>query len=86
MAMALRAGNAHDKMGEVQRRHWNEAARSNAVGADFEPTLARFIARAPGAIAEVQAQLPANFPAQVSDSIFQGILRQVGVLQGQAWR
>src|SRR5690606_19616726 len=38
MAMAIRAGNAHYKMIEIQRRHWNEAAKKNAMGNDFEPT------------------------------------------------
>ncbi|MES3023812.1 MAG: type II toxin-antitoxin system HipA family toxin [Pseudomonadota bacterium] len=84
MAMAVRAGNAHYKMGEISRRHWNAAAKSNAVGADFEPTIERFIGRAQQAIAEVAAQLPDNFPAHVSDSIFEGVLRQVSALQRQA--
>lgn len=84
MAMAVRAGNAHYKMAEILRRHWNDTAKANSVGANFEPTIERFIARAPQAIADVQAQLPANFPARVSDSIFEGILRQVSALQRQA--
>lgn len=84
MAMAVRAGNAHYKMGEILRRHWNDTAKSNAVGANFEPTIERFIGRAPQAIAEVQAQLPENFPARVSDTIFEGVMRQVRALQRQA--
>lgn len=84
MAMAVRAGNAHYKMGEILRRHWNDTAKSNAVGANFEPTIERFIGRAQQAIAEVQAQLPNNFPAQVSDTIFEGVMRQVRTLQRQA--
>jgi serine/threonine-protein kinase HipA len=83
MAMAVRAGNAHYKMGEIQRRHWNGAAKSNAVGTDFEALIERFIGRAPQAIAEVQAQLPENFPAQVSNSIFDGLMSQVRALQRQ---
>ena len=84
IAMAVRAGNAHYKMDEISRRHWNDTAKSNAVGMNFEPTIERFIRRAPEAIAKVQAQLPENFPAHVSDSIFGGILRQVRTLQRQA--
>lgn len=84
MAMAVRAGNAHYRMAEILRRHWNDTAKSNAVGTNFEATIERFIQRAPQAIAEVQAQLPDNFPARVSDCIFDGVMRQVGALQRQA--
>ena len=84
MAMAVRAGNAHYKMSEILRRHWNATAKAHAVGSDFETTIDRFITRAPGAIAEVQAQLPKDFPAQVSDSIFEGVLKQAEMLRRQA--
>ena len=83
MAMALRAGNAHYKMGEIMRRHWNEVAKANALGPDFESTINDFIARAPKAVAAVQAELPRDFPAQVSDSIFEGVLKQVEALRRQ---
>lgn len=83
MAMAVRAGNAHYKMGEIMRRHWNDTAKANAVGADFEPAIRRFIAHAPKAIDEVQAQLPNDFPAQVSDTIFEGLLKQADTLRRQ---
>ncbi len=83
MAMAVRAGNTHYKMSEILRRHWNATAKANAVGADFEATMVRLLALAPKAIAEVQAQLPDDFPAQVSDTIFEGVLRQAESLRRQ---
>jgi serine/threonine-protein kinase HipA len=83
MAMALRASNAHYRIAEMQRRHWNDMARRNAVGSDFEATIERFIARAPAAIEEVAAQLPADFPASVADPIFEGIRSQVAALERQ---
>ena len=83
MAMALRAGNGHYRMAEIQRRHWNEAARRNALGLDFEAVIERFIARAPAALAEVAAQLPVDFPAAVSEPVFNGILSQLAALQRQ---
>ena len=83
MAMALRAGNGHYRMAEIQRRHWNEVARRHALGVDFEAVIERFIARAPAALAEVAAQLPADFPASVSEPVFSGILSQLAVLQRQ---
>lgn len=83
MAMAVRGTNAHYKMAEVRRRHWNATARSNAVGSDFEETINRFILRAPGAIEEVLAQLPNDFPKDVSEPVFEGILGQVRALEQQ---
>jgi serine/threonine-protein kinase HipA len=83
MAMALRAGNGHYRMAEIKRRHWNEAARRNALGLDFEAVIERFIARAPAALAEVAAQLPVDFPAAVSEPVFNGILSQLAALQRQ---
>ncbi len=83
LAMAVRAGNAHYKIGEILRRYWNNMAKTNAVGSDFEQTIERFVKRAPQAIAEVQAQLPDSFPAQVSDRIFEGVMRQIRTLQQQ---
>lgn len=83
MAMAVRAGNTHYKMSEILRRHWNATAKANAVGADFEATMDRFLSHAPEAIAEVQAQLPDDFPIQVSDTIFEGVLRQAELLRRQ---
>ena len=84
MAMAVLAGNNHYKMGEILRRHWNATAKTNAVGTDLEALIDRYTALAPKAVAEVQAQLPDDFPAQVSDAIFEGVLRQAELLRRQA--
>ena len=56
---------------------------TSVVGTDFEATIERFIALAPKAIAQVQAQLPKDFPAQVSDTIFDGVLKQADALRRQ---
>jgi serine/threonine-protein kinase HipA len=84
MAMAVRASNAHYKMNEIERRHWNEVAKRNAVGSDFEEVILQFIAKTPAALAQVASWLPAEFPANVADPIFEGILRQVRALERQA--
>jgi serine/threonine protein kinase HipA of HipAB toxin-antitoxin module len=50
MAMTLRAENAHYRMGEIQRRHWNAVAKANAIGSGFEQvidTFIRFVPRNP---------------------------------------
>ena len=81
MAMSVRAANSHYKMGEILPRHWNATAKANAVGSDFEATMERFSTLAPQAVDAVQAQLPRNFPAQVSDPIFDGVLKQAALLR-----
>lgn len=84
MAMAVRGTNAHYKMSEIQRRHWSAVAKHNAVGSDFEEVIMNFIAKTPAVLAHVSSQLPVEFPAHVSDPIFEGILRQVRALERQA--
>jgi serine/threonine-protein kinase HipA len=76
LAMAVRGKNAHYKVAEVQRRHWNQVAKDNALGEDFEPVIQQFIAKAPGALDAVASRLPADFPAAVSEPIFSGVLKQ----------
>jgi serine/threonine-protein kinase HipA len=83
MAMAVRSKNAHYRMIDIQRRHWNAVAKQNAVGPDFEEVIQQFIDIASRAISAVSAELPKEFPAQVCDPIFEGILRQVRQLQNQ---
>ena len=80
MAMSVRAGNSHYKMSEILRRHWNATAKANALGSDFEPKIEQFLTCAPQAVEAVQAQLPGDFPSQVSDAIFEGILKQARLL------
>lgn len=81
MAMALRTKNVHYRMAEIQRRHWNEVAKANAVGADFEAAIQRVIAITPEVIESVSKGLPAGFPTVVSEKIFVGLLNQVKQLQ-----
>jgi len=64
-------------MAEIQRRHWNAVAKRNAMGADFEQHIERFISATPQALDAVAAQLPKGFPDAVSHPIFEGIKAQV---------
>lgn len=84
MAMAIRTGNTHYKMFEIQRRHWNEVAKRNAVGNDFESTLKRLVENTDAALNTVNALLPQGFPDNVADPIFEGIRRQVRYLETSA--
>jgi len=81
LAMALRTKNAHYRMAEIQRRHWNEVAKTNALGSDFEAVIQRFVANTPEVIESVSKELPAGFPTIVSERIFNGLLEQVNRLK-----
>ncbi len=77
LAMAVRTKNAHWKMGDILRRHWLELGiRHGVVAADGRPVQAvldDLVAQTPGALAQVRAQLPPGFPAEVADSILAGV-------------
>jgi serine/threonine-protein kinase HipA len=77
LAMAVRAGNTHYRMADIQRRHWNGVAKANGMGADFEPVIERFITQTPVVVQAVSARLPAGFPSAVSEAIFNGLLAQI---------
>ena len=80
LAMALRTKNVHYRMDEIQRRHWNEVAKTNALGPDFEGVINKITAMTPSVIETVALQLPADFPGRVSGPIFDGLLAQVNRL------
>ncbi len=76
LAMAVRANNAHYRMAHIQRRHWNEVAKSNGVGSALEPVMHQFITQIPRVLEAVSARLPAGFPTGVSEPIFNGLFAQ----------
>ncbi len=84
LAMALRTKNVRYRMAEIQRRHWNEVAKANALGSDFEAVIQRLAAITPEVIESVSKELPAGFPTVVSERIFGGLLDQVNRLEAGA--
>ena len=76
LAMALHAKNAHYRIAEIQRRLWNEVARANALGTDFEAVIGQVVGMTPAVIESAAALLPAGFPAAVSERIFAGLKAQ----------
>ncbi len=77
LAMAVRAKNAHWKKKDILRRHWLElGTRHGIVTSDGRPAQAvidDLVARTPEALAQVRAQLPPGFPAEVAASILAGV-------------
>lgn len=76
LAMAVDGRNRHYLIDGIRRRHWNETAKRNALGLDFEPVIADVLAALPAVLDRVAAELPADFPAQVDGPIFDGMTAQ----------
>jgi serine/threonine-protein kinase HipA len=80
LAMAVRSKNTHYQLARIQTRHWRALAeRSGAEGA--WPAMQALVARVPAAIDAVQAQIamtqPAGFPQRMTESIVDGLKKQV---------
>lgn len=77
MAMSVRSKNAHRKMREILPRHWVAMGESEGVvteqGEGPQALLSELAEKTPGVIATVRAQLPADFPMHVAESIFDGL-------------
>lgn len=72
LAMAIRGRNAHWKLADIQPRHWDVIAKLAGLG-DAQALRAQLIDAVPSVIARVEAQLPPQFPEQVSSAIFDGM-------------
>jgi serine/threonine-protein kinase HipA len=81
MAMALVGKNRHYGFETIVRRHFNTTARRCGLGNAMEGIIEDVLARTPGAINAVAAQLPAGFPAKVFDSITGGLTRMARKLE-----
>ncbi len=85
LAMALRCTNAHWRMRDILRRHWEEVGRRSGIvsasGQGVDGLIQDIIDRTPVALDAVAAKLPAGFPAYVADSILGGIKAAVGKLE-----
>lgn len=73
LAMAVRGKNPHWKMRDVQRRHWIDSAKRNGLGDSAPSLIDDMVQMTPSVIEQVDAMLPAQFPARVADSIFGGL-------------
>ena len=76
LAMGIRGKSMHYRLKDVRRRHWNAVAKRNAMGEDFENTIKQVLKAVPNVLDELPKLIPADFPASVSEPIFEGIRRQ----------
>jgi serine/threonine-protein kinase HipA len=73
LAMAWRSENAHYRLSDIRRRHFNRVAANLGVAKNAEDIIEELLVATPKAIDEVRAQLPNNFPEQVAERIFEGL-------------
>ncbi|MEZ6036874.1 MAG: type II toxin-antitoxin system HipA family toxin [Planctomycetota bacterium] len=81
MAMAALGNNKHCKWDDIQPRHWLSTAEQVGLPrADVDAVLQDVVARGAGAIAAVQAELPAGFPDVVATPILDGVAKALAQL------
>jgi serine/threonine-protein kinase HipA len=77
--MAVRSKNTHYQLARIQTRHWEGLAQRSGVEGTWQ-AMQTLVARVPGAIAAVQAQIaseqPAGFPQRMAEAIFAGLTQQ----------
>ena len=77
LAMAVCGKNRHYVIGDIQPRHWiAQGARVGLTEDEVRAAMAGVAARTEPAIADVASRIPADFPADVADAIFDGMRRQ----------
>jgi serine/threonine-protein kinase HipA len=75
--MAVCGKNRHYVIADIQPRHWiAQGARVGLTEDEVRAAMAGVAARTEPAIADVASRIPADFPADVADSIFDGMRRQ----------
>ena len=76
LAMAVRGKNVHYLVNQIQRRHWvAEGQRVGISAADVDTLIDALTAQTETVIDTVSSQLPADFPLDVADAIFDGMRR-----------
>ena len=73
LAMALRGKNTHDRLRDIQRRHFNDTAQKCGLGPDMETVIDEVLSRVAGALEEVGRNLPPGFPEELFTVVAEGI-------------
>ncbi|HYD63625.1 MAG TPA: type II toxin-antitoxin system HipA family toxin [Noviherbaspirillum sp.] len=72
LAMAIRSRNAHYHFHTIQARHWKQLAMKNGGQAVWEDMVA-LVESVDEALAEVEGELPKDFPAKTWEAISTGM-------------
>jgi serine/threonine-protein kinase HipA len=70
MAMTV---DGHYEWNKIQKRHWEETARICGASSSMKEIFTEVLEQLPGVIDRTSGQLPANFPKELSTSIFEGM-------------
>jgi serine/threonine-protein kinase HipA len=73
LAMALRGRNAHYRLRDIQRRHFNAMAHKCGLGIDMEDVVEEVLAQLDPVLDGLAARLPAGFPEDVFTTIAAGM-------------
>ncbi|SDD43664.1 serine/threonine-protein kinase HipA [Cupriavidus sp. YR651] len=81
LAMAVRGTQNYYRLAQIQRRHWLAQGRQVGLAApEVESVLAELLAATEPAISRTAAALPTGFPADVAETIFDGLRAQARLL------
>lgn len=84
LAMALMGKHRHHHVHAIQRRHFNSTARKLGYGDTAEPLVQELVARTPGVVEQVQAELPPGFAQEVADKVLNGLLGAARALEAMS--
>lgn len=80
MAMAAEGTSRHYHWWQIQRRHFNRMAQRYGYRDGAEPVIEHLVARTPGVIDAVTAELPPGFPADLAKAVFEGLSKSAEAL------
>lgn len=73
LAMAFRTKNAHYKIEGIYPRHFRTVAGKLGLTGEIDSILAEILDATPKVISQTNAMLPAGFPQQVAETIYDGL-------------
>ncbi|MEP7244296.1 MAG: type II toxin-antitoxin system HipA family toxin [Gammaproteobacteria bacterium] len=73
LALAMHSTRAHYRIRDIQRRHFDLAARHLGVAANADAIVTELLEATPGVLAGVQKGLPRSFPARVLGPVLEGL-------------
>ncbi len=77
LAMAVRGSTNHYLVDKIQRRHWISQGQQVGLSAEMsEALIEEVISQTDAVIDRVSKSLPAGFPIDLAESIFEGMKRQ----------
>lgn len=85
--MAVRSRNAHWKMRDIQRRHWDSLGERFGVvthdGRAARHLIDELVDSTPSVVDQVRSMLPAAFPQRLADSVLRGLQDAANKLAGK---